>query len=572
MSLIRKIKITNFRGLNHFEWRPSPGINCLIGSGDSGKSSILDAIDLCLGARRNIQVTDADFHLLNIDTPIMITITLGDLGDGLKQFDTYGLYLRGFDPHTGDVADEPEAGLETVLTVQLIVEGDLEPQWSLISDRAIAQNQTRNLIWADRVRLAPTRLGAIAEHNFSWRRDSVLNKISEERVDASAALVKAARHARASFGEEAKDQLNESLGKVIETAKFLGIPVGKEVKAMLDTHSVSFKDGMISLHDEAGVPLKGLGLGSTRLLIVGLQRCVAAKSSMILIDEMEYGLEPHRIIRLLDTLGAKEKTPPLQVFMTTHSPVAVKELSGDQLFVVRYQTGHNEIRAVGSSNDVQGTIRLYPDALLAPAVMVCEGASEVGLLRGLDQYRISQGEPSITACGVAIVDGGGSSAFKRAVAFQSLGYRTAVFRDSDVCLTPELETIFREAGGTVVAWRDGCALEDEIFDSLTNTGIDVLIKLAIEIREESIINDNIKSASSNKLDLKKIQTELLIGDISPGTRAILGKAAKSKKGWFKTVSDMETIARDVVGPDLPNAGASLKAVIKEIFEWTANGR
>lgn len=572
MSLIRKIKITNFRGLKHFEWQPSPGINCLIGPGDSGKSSILDAIDWCLGARRNIQITDADFHLLNVDTPIVITITLGDLGDSLKQFDSYGLYLRGFNRDSGIVDDEPEAGLETVLTVQLRIEGDLEPQWSLISDRAVAQNQTRNLIWADRVCLAPTRLGAIAEHNFTWRRDSVLNKILEERVDASAALVKAARHARASFNEQAKDQLSESLSRVVDTAKFLGVPVGNEVKAMLSAHSVSFKDGMISLHDENGVPLKGLGLGSTRLLIVGLQRCIAEQSSIILVDEMEYGLEPHRIIRLLDTLGAKEKLPPLQVFMTTHSPVAVRELSGDQLFLVRHQLGRNEIRAIGSSDDVQGTIRLYPNALLAPAVMICEGASEVGLIRGLDQYRISRGEPSITACGVAVVDGGGNSTFRRALAFQSLGYRTAVLRDSDVCPTPELETAFRESGGTVVAWRDGRALEDELFYSLTDTGVEALVKHAIEMREESVINDNIKSASNNEMDLDKIRITSLITDISPKTRVILGRAAKSKKGWFKTVSDMETIAREVVGPDLPNAGVGLKAVIEEIFEWTANGR
>jgi putative ATP-dependent endonuclease of OLD family len=48
-----------------------------------------------------------------------------------------------------------------------------------------------------------------------------------------------------------------------------------------------------------------------------------------------HGLEPHQIIRLLGSLGAKEKEPPLQVFMTTHSPVALRELAGDQLFIVR---------------------------------------------------------------------------------------------------------------------------------------------------------------------------------------------------------------------------------------------
>jgi putative ATP-dependent endonuclease of the OLD family len=75
-------------------WRPSPGINCLIGPGDSGKSSILDAIDLCWGARRNIQFTDTDFHLLDVETPITITVTLGELDDALKNLDTWDVCSR----------------------------------------------------------------------------------------------------------------------------------------------------------------------------------------------------------------------------------------------------------------------------------------------------------------------------------------------------------------------------------------------------------------------------------------------------------------------------------------------
>jgi predicted ATPase len=53
------------------------------------------------------------------------------------------------------------------------------------------------------------------------------------------------------------------------------------------------------------------------------------------MDELEYGLEPHRIIRLLGSIGAKEKDAPLQAFVTTHSPVALQELSAGQLMVVR---------------------------------------------------------------------------------------------------------------------------------------------------------------------------------------------------------------------------------------------
>ena len=63
------------------------------------------------------------------------------------------------------------------MNARVKIESDLEPQWTLISERAAAQCQTRNLNWADRLRLAPTRLGAVAEYNLSWRRGSILNKV-----------------------------------------------------------------------------------------------------------------------------------------------------------------------------------------------------------------------------------------------------------------------------------------------------------------------------------------------------------------------------------------------------------
>jgi ABC-type transporter Mla maintaining outer membrane lipid asymmetry ATPase subunit MlaF len=283
-----------------------------------------------------------------------------------------------------------------------------------------------------------TFIGSMLKRRFGyhlgWGRGSILNRISGERAEASAALAKAARDARAAFGDDAQTELGEALGIVAATAAELGIPVGDNVRAMLDAHSVSFRSGTISLHDEDGVPLRSLGTGSTRLLIAGLQRKAAAETSIILVDETEYGLEPHRIMRLLGSLGAKEQDPPLQVFMTTHSPVVLRELSGDQLFVVLRSEEAHTVYLIGADDEIQSTIRLYPDAFLAPSVLVCEGASEVGFVRGMDLHRAQSGETAIAAQGVALVDCGGGPperCFKRAAAFLALGYRTAVLRDGD---------------------------------------------------------------------------------------------------------------------------------------------
>ncbi|MBN8940640.1 MAG: AAA family ATPase [Rhizobiales bacterium] len=581
MARIRRIQIKNFRAIKSLNWLPSNGINCLIGPGDSGKSTILEAIDLCLGARRSPTFTDADFHALDVTTPIVISLTLGDLDESVKSLDSYGQFLRGFDAKTGLVEDEPDSGLETVVTLTITVGTDLDPQWALESDRAKAAGVARNLTWGDRTKMAPTRIGGLGEANLAWRRGSVLNRLSDESVHVSAALAEAAREARASFGEHADKQLGKALDVVLATAKSLGIPVGDAVKAMLDIHAVSFSGGAIALHDANGVPLSGLGVGSTRLLIAGLQRQATAKTQLILIDELEHGLEPHRVIQLVDLLGAKEQVPPQQAFVTTHSPAALREFGGDQLFVVRRAVDGHEVTKVGTADDIQGTIRKYPEAFLAPSVIICEGATEVGFSRGLSQFRAGRGKPSLEARGVALVDGTGggpNDLIARADVFRRLGYRVAVLRDDDKPPDPAIEGAFEKAKGTVFHWRAGYALEDELFRSLPDDDVEKLLTQAIELHGEEVIDAHITSKSNGKVSLSDVRAERALGGYTPATRELLGRAAqvkskndKGKRGWFKSLGYMEEVAREIVAPCSRGWAPDFKNTIVDLLTWIDHG-
>lgn len=90
MVRVCKVEIQNFRSIRLLTWQPSPWLNCLIGPGDCGKTTILDAIDLCLGARRKVSFSDTDFLGLDVTQLISITLTLGSLSDSLKAMETYG--------------------------------------------------------------------------------------------------------------------------------------------------------------------------------------------------------------------------------------------------------------------------------------------------------------------------------------------------------------------------------------------------------------------------------------------------------------------------------------------------
>jgi len=79
MPILRHIEIKHFRAIDHLSWHVKPGLNCIIGPGDSGKSTVLDAIELVLTERQNARFSDADFHNLDVSEPIEITATFGEL-------------------------------------------------------------------------------------------------------------------------------------------------------------------------------------------------------------------------------------------------------------------------------------------------------------------------------------------------------------------------------------------------------------------------------------------------------------------------------------------------------------
>ena len=511
-------------------------------------------------------MSDADFYQTDVSSPIRIVVTIASLDDRLRNLDTYGLYLRGFDPATGEIEDEPGASLMDVLSIQFMVSDDLDPRWALISDRATAQGLSLDLTWRDRLSIAPTRIGGFSAHNLSWRPGSILTSISDERSNVSQALANTSRQARHQFGTTAAPDLAESLSAVKETAIQLGIEGATNPTAMLDAQSVAPTDGSISLHDATGVPLRNLGLGSARLLIAGLQSRTAANSTIVLVDEVEHGLEPHRIARFLVALGAKAQTPASQVFITTHSPVVLRELAADQIHIVRDEDNHKMLWAGDQRQGLQGSLRRYAEAFLGTSVLVCEGATEVGLVRGIDLYRDGQGMPTFMASGGALVDAGGiDKIYGIAESFCRLGYRTAVLRDDDK--TPDLhaESQFQSFGGRVFKWSDGFAFEDELFASVTSETAVGLCHFALTVHGRGQILEHLRNAVNGTVDLDSFLTSYSIA-----SAPLLAKAAKRGK-WFKRISIMENAAREIVGPALAGSEQNLQVPLDSIFQWGIHG-
>src|SRR5574341_1158666 len=128
------VQIERFRGIKQLDWNVGGRFVCLIGPGDSTKTTILDAIELALSPRWNVAFDDTDFFDSRTDEPLSVTITVGELPDELKSDAKYGLLTRGWSSTEG-LHDEPQDGDQLVLSIRLQVDESLEPSWTAFNDR-----------------------------------------------------------------------------------------------------------------------------------------------------------------------------------------------------------------------------------------------------------------------------------------------------------------------------------------------------------------------------------------------------------------------------------------------------
>lgn len=129
---IRKVLVCNYRGIRAADWKlPANRFVCLVGPGDSTKTTLLDVIGLVLSPRWNVQLTDADFHDCQVDKPIVLRVVIGDLPPRMLRDDAHGFELSGLLP-SGELVHDPQDGAEPCVIIQLKVTDSLEPEWMVI--------------------------------------------------------------------------------------------------------------------------------------------------------------------------------------------------------------------------------------------------------------------------------------------------------------------------------------------------------------------------------------------------------------------------------------------------------
>lgn len=567
MAKIEHLSIKHFRGIESFEQRFYNGITCIIGRGDSGKSTILEAISLLFAQSWTIRFNDSDFYECNTDKPIIIEGTVSGIPNELIT--KYDNHVRGIMPD-GKLIDDMESDeakeSEPVLSIRLIVKKDLEPSWEVVSYNG--ENPT-SIKAVDRGKLNVYAVTDYTDRHFSMNKGTPLYSLYKQLKggaieDTGSAVLDIVREAKIAFDETVGDNFNEVVNVVKVKAAELGLALN-EMNAILDNSDIAINENKVSIH-EKGIPFRLKGKGSKRLLSLAIQLTLTEPSGVILIDEIEQGLEPDRAQHLANLLA---KYKDRQIILTTHSSNVVTEIPCTSLYVMR--PGANSL--LQTKEVLQGCIRRLPEAFFASKVLVCEGATEIGICRAINTKRMAEGEMSAACKGIRFADGSGDNMVDYAFGFAQMAYPTAVFCDSDVENINSIKPQFNDNGIVVIDCENTFSIEEQIFKDVPWNTVQELIPIAIhKVKHDDNKNNDeaVKSvfdSTNSYLTNKMTSMDNWYATESEALRTALGKAAK-KKEWYKRQYYGELIGNAILAHynELPT-DCKLKQEIDSISNW-----
>jgi predicted ATP-dependent endonuclease of OLD family len=555
MARIHELKISNFRGIKTFSEKFGKNFICLLGRGDSGKTTILDAISYVLSPNWNLSFYDSDFFEGNINDSIEIEVSLFDLPEKLIIEDKYGLYIRGLD-NNGVIQDELHNDYEKVLTIKLEVKKDLEPQWFVVNNRQEPKWMSVN----DRAKFNVFMVSDYIDRHFSWSKGnplySVLRESQSSEDEKNSIIIDAIREAIAKIGQDSFSQFKNVTDNIIVASADFGIDLSN-AKTTIDFRDLYIKGGRTCLH-EGYVPLRLKGKGTKRLISIAIQTILVKYGGIILIDEVEQGLEPDRVRNLVRTL---KKDNLGQIFITTHSCEVITELEADDLMMIS-KDGEN-VKALNLNQKFQDIIRACPEAGYAKKVIVCEGKTEIGICRALDTYRKKNDKEYMSFKDCVYIFGEGSSFTGRAMKLKKLGLSVCVFCDSDNDneLNPSKSEL-KEAGIEIFDCDEGKDIEQQVFQDLPWDGIKELIDYVM--KEKNIHEDQLKQSIKSKYegnfpdDFKNSDT--------PEMRQAIGKASK-KAGWFKRTDQGEKLGSIIFDYFEEMKDKKLKNQLENLSNW-----
>ena len=172
---IIELNIKNFRGIKSFHHNFGEiQLICLVGQGDSGKTTILEAISLVLSPTWNIPFCDNDFYMKNVEEQIQIEVSV-KIPETFVLESKFGLYMRFWDAENNTISDVPIEGGCKILTIKLEVKENLEPKWYVYNN--CQEENYKEISNSDRAKFNCFMISDYTDKHFAWSQGSPLNSL-----------------------------------------------------------------------------------------------------------------------------------------------------------------------------------------------------------------------------------------------------------------------------------------------------------------------------------------------------------------------------------------------------------
>lgn len=386
--MLKKVAIRNYRLFRDFTLAFRPGMNILVGDNDTGKSTVLEAVNLALTGRVQSRMLERDLspYAFNLDVTTEYIHALRAGGNPQPPDMVIDLYLEAMDTTsalkgTNNLSGEDACGLrfrasynpEFALeyaefikkpeSIRVVPSEYYRCEWLGFSGNPVTSRSvpaTASLIDASSIRLqsgADYYLQGIISNNLS----------PTERVE----LTRAYRSLREEFaGNPSITTINTKLkstpGDVSDRDLTLGIDISQRA---------SWESTLVPHLDDLPFTFVGKGEQSSLKILLALNRKVD-DAHVILVEEPENHLSFSRMNILISKI--LNKCQDKQVLVTTHSSYVLNKLGLEQLVLL---TDTGGMRLSGLTPDTQDYFRKLSGydtlrLILAQRAILVEGPSD----------------------------------------------------------------------------------------------------------------------------------------------------------------------------------------------------
>ena len=520
----------------------TPGMNVILGGGDVGKTTLLEAVALLLSPSNTLVLSEADYWQRETDNEFCVraVISLPSSSD-ITQLQKLALpwAWNGADavspPMPADGDDDMPPPLDPVYCFQVRGTAELEINWEIVHP-----NDEVDILSA-----ALRRQIGIVRLSGDDRNDRDLRLVYGSALDR----LLADKGLRARIGRQvAQFDLHESLSEDAGAAlaqldkalKKESLPSRLELGLTSSQGlSIGALIGLLAESDEGvSLPLASWGAGTRRMATLQIAAATESETRITVIDELERGLEPYRVRKLARAL----QTESTQSFVTTHSAVAINASDQGRLW---YLDAAGNIGALPAEKIARQQER-DPETFLCRLAIIAEGQTEVGFAGYLLERAI---DGDLLDHGLRVCDGQGNEAtLKLLEAMAATGVRFGGFADNEGEFSGRWSTLKTKMGEMLFQWGAGSTdqnviaqvPEDKLTVLITGPNPDISARRRFTLAERLGISNRSLEAIETEAAADGIALRDLIIAAATGSTdgAPDDDATKLWKGhgraWFKT--------------------------------------